>query len=240
MTFASVHIEVLGQGNPLVLFHGWGFDSRIWYGLLPYLSSRYRLYLVDLPGFGLTPMMSWDSFQSSLLSQLPSTFAILGWSMGGLFATKMAIEQAPRITHLINVSSSPHFIKQKQWPGIDRKTFEMFYQALSDNPDEVLQTFIALQGGEYVSREGDVPIPSGLSFGLDVLLGWDLRTSLQHCVLPVLYIFGRQDAIVPYRLMTVMQTIYPLFHYQLFSQSAHAPFLSEPIACVRLLEEFLS
>ena len=46
-----------GQGKPIVFFHGWGFDHQIWLPLVPLLNNKYQLILVDLPGFGQTPMM---------------------------------------------------------------------------------------------------------------------------------------------------------------------------------------
>ncbi len=68
-------ITLKGQGYPLVLFHGWGFDHRIWADLAPLLSACYTVYLVDLPGFGQTNFMEWAEFKHVLLMQLPAEFA---------------------------------------------------------------------------------------------------------------------------------------------------------------------
>src|SRR4051794_40125898 len=103
----NLKINKLGQGMPLVLLHGWGFNQEIWFSLIPVLETNFTLYLVDLPGFGESSLMSWDDFKTSLLSQLPASFAILGWSLGGLFATKLAIEEEGRISHLVNLTTSP-------------------------------------------------------------------------------------------------------------------------------------
>ena len=81
----AVNVVNYGEGRPLVLFHGWGFDTCVWRSLLPLLTHQYQLYLVDLPGFGLTPLMEWDLFKEALLNQLPRRFALVGWSMGGSF-----------------------------------------------------------------------------------------------------------------------------------------------------------
>src|SRR5213078_1405478 len=48
----SVHVESVGVGRSLVLLHGWGMHSGLWFPLLPRLSNRYRMHLVDLPGHG--------------------------------------------------------------------------------------------------------------------------------------------------------------------------------------------
>ena len=112
-----LNITVHGRGKALVLLHGWGFDSQIWHSIQPELSNRYQLYLVDLPGFGLSPSVDWENFKSILLKQLPAHFAIAGWSMGGLFATRLAIEAPCRVSHLLNIASSPCFIRLRYLPS---------------------------------------------------------------------------------------------------------------------------
>ena len=48
----SCHVEIIGQGQPLVMMHGWGMHSGVWQPLVKRLSKDYMLYLVDLPGMG--------------------------------------------------------------------------------------------------------------------------------------------------------------------------------------------
>ncbi len=238
----NINISVQGRGRPLVLFHGWGFDAQIWYPLLPALTGTYELYLVDLPGFGLTPSMEWEEFKVVLLRQLPTHFSLAGWSMGGLYATRLALESPQHVTHLLNISSSPHFIQELAWPGIPRRVINTFYQELTTDPERILQQFIELQlQGQtlppaMVSQKAAL---AGLSAGLDVLFSWDFRQDLKQLNVPVCYLFGRLDAIVPRITMTTMQTRYPLFNYILFAKAAHAPFLSHPVEFIAALKEFL-
>ncbi len=239
MNTPHIQIQGKGKGTPLVLFHGWGFDSQIWHPLLPELTNRYQLYLVDLPGFGLTPNMQWEAFKPALLKCLPKKFALLGWSMGGLMATRLAIEEPEHITHLINVTSSPYFIRQVEWPGVVTQVFNDFYQALASNPQQTLQEFITLQLQGQKIFSGHPPSLHGLREGLDLLMTWDLRQNLTQLNHPVCYMFGRLDAIVPRTTMITMQTIYPHFHYTMFPKAAHAPFLSHTDEFITALEEFL-
>ncbi len=41
-----------GQGEPVVLVHGWPTFSHLWRHQIPALAERYRVYALDLPGFG--------------------------------------------------------------------------------------------------------------------------------------------------------------------------------------------
>ena len=233
------HILIHGKGDPLVLFHGWGFDAQIWLPLLPALMPHYQLYLVDLPGFGLTPPMEWDAFKSGLMQQLPSKFALIGWSMGGLMATRLALEAPSRVSHLINVASSPRFIRAQHWPGVNRDLFNVFYQDLVTNSAQTLQQFIELQLQGQPFEVSHAPSLSGLQAGLDWLVHCDHREALKTLHQPICYMFGRLDTIVPRMLHTTMLKQYPNIHCVLFPKAAHAPFLSHPDEFMQALQGFL-
>ncbi|WP_133130040.1 alpha/beta fold hydrolase [Legionella yabuuchiae] len=240
----NIKIQSYGEGEPLVLFHGWGFDSRVWELLTSSLiTSGYQLYLVDLPGFGKTPLSDWAYFKTQLLAKLPPRFALIGWSMGGLYATRLAIEVPLRITHLVNVASSPKFVKEENWPGIEKDLFDKFYLNLGQTPSQTLIEFVDLQarGENKQTLQALIsdPTSEGLKNGLDCLVQWDLRNSLNSITIPVCYLFGRLDAITPYKTKVAMEKKYPKFTYETFRKSAHMPFLSQKSDFVRLLKEFI-
>ncbi len=238
---SPLHITQTGTGPPLLLLHGWGFDQQVWSLLLPKLSKNYTVYRVDLPGFGETPCMSWDEFTKALLPQLPEKVALLGWSMGGLFATRLALEYPLRVSHIIHLSSSPYFVEQKNWPGITDEQLHAFYESLKLDPQKTHRDFIALQVPKHTPLP---PLPqinniAGLKAGLDILKTWDFRELIHQLELPTAYLFGRLDRIVPARTMTCMQATYPYFHYELIKKAGHAPFLSHPDDCVNFLNRFI-
>lgn len=236
-----INIQKTGRGQPLVLFHGWGFDHRIWHSLVLALREQYSLYCVDLPGFGKSPLMDWHTFKCHLLTVLPQRFAVLGWSMGGLFATRLALEESQCISHLMNVASSPCFVKTKAWPGIEKSTLAHFYQQLQANPQDTMQSFLALQFGKKTLPSLNLsPSIEALSAGLTVLNEWDLRGALSTLSIPVCYMFGRLDSIVPSRVMTVMQKKYPQFEYALVKKASHVPFITQEILFIERLQAFLT
>ena len=239
----TLHLSIHGSGKPIVLFHGWGFDAKIWFPLLPLLTDSYRLYLVDLPGFGLTPQMDWEEFKSALLPKLPSCFAILGWSMGGLLATKLALDEPNRVSLLVNISSSPCFIRRENWPGVDSQMFRAFYNELTRDPARTLQQFIELQLHDQrlhlASLVGQPASLCGLHGGLELLLNLDLRDDLNDLTMPVFFMFGGLDSIIPRITMKKMQAMYPHFEYILFPKAAHALFLSHTDEFILAIERMM-
>lgn len=229
-----------GQGYPLVFFHGWGFDHRVWLPIVHQLEEKYSLYLIDLPGFGSAPMMDWGQFKRTLLAGLPLQFAVAGWSMGGLYATRLALEEQNRVSHLLNIASSPYFIKSDNWPGIELQVLNTFMTRLQNNPQQTRDDFIKLQArGHTVQSDNASYSTESLQQGLNVLLEWDLRDALMHYEKPTSYLFGRLDAITPYATMKAMQQIFPSFDYFIFAKAAHMPFLSHQHEFLTYLEQFL-
>lgn len=77
------------------------------------------MYLVDLPGFGNSGLVGWEDFKKCLLRYLPQEFALIGWSLGGLYATRLALE-TDRCSHLLNIAASPCFIKKEHGRVLSR------------------------------------------------------------------------------------------------------------------------
>ena len=234
----GINIQKYGQGKPLVFFHGFGFDSHIWHPLLAHLSADYQIFLVDLPGFGLSSMMDWDCFKKKLIQDIPGPFSLVAWSLGGLFATRLALEEPALVSHLINTNSSPYFLEEDDWPGVKVALFDRFHSRLLVAPEDTLKEFMSLNSKRKNITYSHKPTAEGLASGLNILKTWDFRACLHELTLPTAYLFGKLDPIVPFKAMHVMQHRYPLFHYSCLQKGAHLLFLSHPNWFVQFLREF--
>ncbi|MCX5931966.1 MAG: alpha/beta fold hydrolase [Cyanobacteria bacterium] len=110
-------VAVLGEGEPLLLLHG--FDSSLleFRRLAPLLARRFRLYIPDLYGFGFSPRPAAGRYNpSGVLEHLtavlerieaessakPSvTLGIIGASMGGSVAVELARRCPERVNRLL-------------------------------------------------------------------------------------------------------------------------------------------
>lgn len=237
----NLNVNKYGSGFPLVFFHGWGFNRQIWLPLVSHFETDYQIIVVDLPGFGQSAMMGWNEFKQQLLTQLPAQFALVGWSMGGLYATRLAIEEPSRVSHLINITSSPYFILERDWPGVAPEVFSSFYQNLLKDPRGTLEEFIQLQLSKSTLEFSfeELPSAAGLELGLEILGSWDFREQLNDLKIPVCYMFGRLDPIVPVKTMYAMQKNYPECKYVFFNRAAHMPFLSHMDVFIGEIREFV-
>ena len=72
----GLHIAVVGNGPPLVLLHGWAMHGGVFATLAQRLRERHTLYIVDLPGHGLsrgdTTPLAFDAVCDALFARVPS------------------------------------------------------------------------------------------------------------------------------------------------------------------------
>jgi pimeloyl-[acyl-carrier protein] methyl ester esterase len=252
---SSLNWHTTGTGDrDLVLLHGWGLNAEVWQGIVPRLSPHFRLHLVDLPGFGRSQgfgPLTLAEMAQQLLPQLPDRAVLIGWSLGGLVASQLALTQPDRVEALISVASSPCFTAQEAWPGIKPETLQNFQQQLGTDFQRTVERFLALQtmGTENARQDArqlkDVvlsqPMPSVevLEGGLEILRQDDLRASLDDLTLPFLRVYGYLDGLVPRRIAEELDTRWPHSSSVVMEKAAHAPFISHPEAFTQLITNFI-
>ncbi|USP09808.1 pimeloyl-ACP methyl ester esterase BioH [Aeromonas dhakensis] len=252
----SVSVERFGQGPDLVLLHGWGMNGAVWHGIVPALAARYRVHLVDLPGFGNSPLAGEAEYSLPWLAEqvaaiLPEQCHLLGWSLGGLVASQLALNYPERLHSLITVASSPCFMARDEWPGIAPKVLTGFNQMLAGDFKQTIERFLAIQamGSEHARddirqlrhwlAERPAPQLAALEAGLDLLADVDLRDELVQLNLPWLRVYGRLDSLVPKASIPLLDERYPASRSVVLEKASHAPFISHPQQFIEIIEHFV-
>lgn len=240
----SLYHQQLGYGPDLVLLHGWGMNAAVWGPLVPGLSERFRLTIVELPGHGdsapaaAADLMEWADL---CLSVAPASAHWLGWSLGGQIALRAALSAPARVTGLSLVAATPRFVQEPDWPcAMPVETFEQFAAALHGDANATLSRFLSLQvkGAEHARETlkllraelAQRPPASevGLAQGLDLLLRNDLRSELRDLACPSHWLFGARDTLVPRALKAQLLVLLPGADVEEIPGAGHAPFLSHP------------
>ena len=237
--------QTVGTGNcHLVLLHGWGLNAEVWHCISEELASHFTLHLVDLPGFGRSRgfgAMSLDEMAQQVLDAAPQNAIWLGWSLGGLVASQIALSQPERVRALVTVASSPCFSAQEAWPGIKSDVLASFQQQLSEDFQRTVERFLALQtmGTETARQDArtlkqtvlSLPMPDVevLNGGLEILKTVDLREPLAALAMPHLRIYGYLDGLVPRKVVPLLDALWPDSESQVIAKAAHAPFISHPV-----------
>lgn len=113
----TYHVEVVGEGSPIVFLHGFTGNSASWYQPTKELHSQFTCIFIDLIGHGKTDCpTNFSSYQiekvardiTHILDVLNiSNTHLVGYSMGGRVALATSILYPSRIKSLILESSSP-------------------------------------------------------------------------------------------------------------------------------------
>ncbi|WP_145570597.1 pimeloyl-ACP methyl ester esterase BioH [Yersinia bercovieri] len=250
----QLYWNICGEGDrDLVLLHGWGLNAGVWHCIIDRLSPHFRLHLVDLPGYGRSKefgAMSLPEMAAIVLQQAPQQALWLGWSMGGLVASQIALSHPERVGGLITVSSSPCFTADDEWPGIRPEVLAGFEQQLSEDFQRTVERFLALQtlGTESARQDArllkavvlqhQMPEVEVLTGGLEILRTTDLREALSACSLPFLRIYGYLDGLVPRKVALLLDSAWPRTQSVVMKGAAHAPFVSHPDDFSNLILEF--
>lgn len=254
---ARLHVDVCGRGPPLALLHGWGLHGGLFAPLVPLLAPTHRVAVVDLPGHGYSPAVApytldtiADAVAATLDAQVPVT--LLGWSLGGLVALRIAQRHPQRIARLVLVCASPRFVAGDDWPHAMaaqtlarfadelalayRLTLQRFLSLQVQGSEEGRKTLAALRGALFARGE---PARDVLAAGLDLLARTDLRDSVHAIAVPTLVVTGQRDALTPAGAGAWLARALPAARHVDIAGAAHAPFLSHPAAFGAALESFL-
>ncbi len=243
----------------LVLIHGWGMSSVVWQDWIPLLRQRCHVYLVDLPGFG--PLSEWENSLGATLSaidrllahcieRLPERAVYIGFSLGGMLATRLAAIYPGRISALVTIASNRCFVASDSWPtAMLPETFDTFYQLYETRPEAATKRFMALQlsGSENEKqllkkmrqrREKIPPRTEASMTYLQQLKILDVDADLRQLQTPSLHLFGERDALVPAQAAQEFSEQYKK-RVEIIPGAAHLPFLSHPQRSWAAIEKLL-
>ncbi|RKF21475.1 pimeloyl-[acyl-carrier protein] methyl ester esterase [Alginatibacterium sediminis] len=218
-------------------------NSEIWQGIRGELEPHFKLHCLDLPGFGnalATDDYSLDNICKLVLENLPQKAIFVGWSLGGLVATNIAITYPQRVQALVTVAASPCFEQQAQWPGMQASVLEQFAKGLSQNFKRTLNQFMAIQAMGSPHAKAEIkqlrtwletkPVPSQqtLEQSLALLKNSDLRSQLGQIELPFIQVYGYLDRLVPRQAIEKIRELNSNAQQLVFRDASHAPFISDP------------
>ncbi|MCA1805586.1 MAG: pimeloyl-ACP methyl ester esterase BioH [Xanthomonadaceae bacterium] len=250
----NLHTQTSGTGPDLFLIHGWGLNGTIWSGLRAALEADYRVTAVDLPGHGRSPggTFDLDSASIALREAAPPQAHWIAWSLGGLLALHAARPAPERITGLTLVASSPRFVQAPDWPhAVPAAVLAQFLDELQQDYRATLNRFLALQvrgsaeaGGTLRALRGQLfahgePDPTALAAGLAILRDADLRPGLDGITLPLQFIMGERDTLIPAAAARACVARAPAAQLEVIAGAGHAPFLSHPREFLAALRPFL-
>jgi putative pimeloyl-BioC--CoA transferase BioH len=236
------------MARDMVFLHGWGTHPVIWEPLLEFFPEARAL---PLPGYAGSEMASsLDEMAAKLAAQLQDGTELVGWSLGGLLAVRIALAYPEKVSGLTLIAATPCFVNREDWPhGIAGEVFVRFANNLAFDYAGTIRRFLSLQAqGSSDVREVlallrrkllDQPRPAAgaLEAGLAILQNADLRAGMQRLAMPLTLIHGTGDKLAPVAAARWLADALPHAKLHEVEGAGHAPFLSHARLVADILED---
>ena len=168
----TLKITSKGQGPTLVFIHGWGLNSGVWQPVIEKLMQDFEVITVDLPGFGINvehclSVYTIENVAEQIMNAVNKPSIYIGWSLGGLITTQIALTAPHQVHALVTIASTPCFLEKQDdeitnesvkdkkeslaqtrlnlWPGIKAPLLATFHQQLSKDIQKTLDGFLKIQ-----------------------------------------------------------------------------------------------
>lgn len=240
--------------QPILFLHGIGSTGASWRGQIEHFSERYLCVGLDLPGYGETPPLSDNNFET-LSAWLMETIEANGWnrpilvgnSYGGMIIQEFVYRYPGVAQALVLFGTSPAFGKKDgEWQqNYIRARLEPFEQGKT--LIDLAPTAVAGLVGSKATPEGvaaavaDMQQVSDETFKTSVvtLLLFDRRDNLPHIDIPTLLLVGSEDKNAPPRMMAKAATYIPNARFVEMEGLGHIAHIENPAIFNRELEIFL-
>lgn len=249
-----VSLEQIGEGPDLVLLHSLLSDRHVFDLIVPRLAGRHRLSLVDLPGFGSTPLVdpSLDRFGDCVGGLLeagdfdPATTTLLGNGLGGFTALATAVRHGERFNKLILVGcgSSVTPAGKPAFLAMIDKVKEGGMEAVVDLavarifPAEFIESnpAMAFARREVLLRTDPIAFRTACRAIHDA----DYDADVAGITNPTLLVVGSEDLATPPSLSRSLAESIPNATYIELEGVAHGPQLQAPDRFIAAIEPFLA
>lgn len=258
----STHYIEKGSGSPVILVHGFFYDTYMWHKNIEALAARFKVYAIDLWGFGYStrePMdYGYPLYARQLLAFMDALgirkASLVGQSMGGGTIIKFAISHRDRIDKAILVDPAgmpnplPPMGKIATLPLVG----EFMYGLQSDfiRKQALKRNFIhdpALITEAYfedttrfhkIKGTSEVMLAILRKRFFDTLI--DEIRAYNEIDVPTLIVWGREDRSNPLECGFAMHAILNRSRLQVIEHAGHCPNDEQAVLFNQLAVEFLS
>jgi 3-oxoadipate enol-lactonase len=255
----SLHYELRGEGEPVVLVVGLGGNHRFWEPLLPSWTSGFQCLIFDWRGVGLSSGSDVTEYTTKLLADDVAALMehvgmrsahVLGRSMGGCIAQELAIHHRDRTKSLTLAST------WARADGMLRAVLDSWTRLLTEGSERIMMEQAVLWGlprhvfdeqFSHVSRDVFTLANEGVTlpqrpneFAKLSAAGQnhDAVHDLPTVTAPALVVAGSDDILTPYHLARELYELIPNAELLLMQGAGHALYEQMPAKFAAVARRF--
>lgn len=266
----AVHYTTSGNGRPLLLFHSIeiGCCGLEWEKNIDFLSNYYKVFVIDLPGFGHSQRqrMTYTAYHyaqfihSFIQNVVKRPVCIVANAQSAIFCSKAYELNPTNIKKLIliepkGISQNCYATKEEKkiltilglpFIGTSIYTYLSSYQSIKKNfynaaffsKEKVPQELI----GQYYLSAHRQGVNNRYLFAslYSRFMDADIKNILQTIKIPVCIIWGENSILNPINTMEILKQIRPDFSYYIFEKTRSFPQYENSEEFNKVIREFLN
>lgn len=249
---SPLYFTVYGEGNTILLLHGFGEDGTVWNEQLNALQG-YKLIVPSLPGTGKSAMiedMTMEGLAAAVKQIIEeervSAFIMLGHSMGGYVTLAYAAAYPADLAGFGLIHSTAFsdteekketrkkgilFIEKNGGPAFLKTTIPNLYapQTKQDAPQLV---------EEHIKLAGQFTDAALIAYYESMIMRRDRTGTLKEAGVPVLFVAGRWDEAVPLQDVLRQTSLPEVSYIHILENSGHMGMVEETKKTNKALKEF--
>lgn len=245
----KINYEEKGEGDLIVLLHGWGSNITLFANMMELLSKKYKVVAMDMPGFGKSdePKEVWDvSAYVQFVIDFIKDYGVkevmlLGHSFGGRVIIKMhSLPELPfKVTKVMLVDSAgimPPKSNKKSWRT---RYYKMGKAVLSTKIAQKIAPD-ALENFRKKMGSADYAAASPMMRQVMVkVVNEDLEPYLPNIKAPTLLVWGENDTATPISDGEKMEKLIPDAGLVRLAPAGHYSFLDQQYTFNKVMCSFL-
>jgi pimeloyl-ACP methyl ester carboxylesterase len=266
---ARISTLTMGAGPDVLLLHGLGSAKSSFFDAAAALSRRYRVHVLDLPGFGAsskpatapyTARYFADTVRATMDALGIARAHIAGNSMGGRVAIELGLRHPERVASLVLLCPAVAFVKRTYHPLVRvirpelgllphrfarEKVAEHLWSLFAD-PDALDPSVADVVVDEfqriYSSPGGRIAfLASARNIYLDAPFGRNgFYGRLSQLEPPALFVWGSHDTVIPPAFGRHVARWLPSAEQIVLDGCGHVPQVERAAQCSGLMERFFA
>jgi 3-oxoadipate enol-lactonase len=241
-----------GSGRDLVVLHSLLTDRHAFDPVLPALAARYRVTLINLPGFHGSPAV--EGTMAAYVAAVETAFTalnigrdavLMGNGFGGTVALGFALAHQDRVGRLVLCDAAAGF------PEAGKQAFRVMAEKVAGGGLGSIVDIAANRvfPADYLAKHPDAIgerraalmkiDPVAFQAACALLVGADLAPGLPQLKVPTLVVCGELDQATPPALNRLIADKVPGARYIELPKCGHCPPLEQPQVFLGAIKEFV-
>jgi len=249
---ADIHYRRTGQGQPLILLHGFASSSAFWKALPAALGEDFDIIAPDWPGFGMTsaamPLDTAQDFAAFVLRLADllglECFHVLGHSMSGFVVQELLAHHGARLLSATLYGAGLQADSGRRFESLQATLSRLENEGTQAAIKRILGTWFAqplasaeaLRDCENAARGMTLQAAKG---ALTAFAGVNYSSRLDHATTPTLVILGECERSHPPVSALELAGALPGAHLAILPFCGHAAHMEQPKLFGCILREFL-